>query len=113
MSSRKVSTALDYRSERGARAFFERWKDSLKWQRLEPYRKFAKLIESHWDGIASYCHPDNKVSLGLVKESTTKSGFYNDELMDIVTRTISSSKSLLHFFPPLPRNANINPHVSA
>ena len=37
----------DYRSERGARAFFERWKDSLKWQRLEPYRKFAKLIESH------------------------------------------------------------------
>ena len=26
----------DYRTERGARAFFERWKDSLKWQRLEP-----------------------------------------------------------------------------
>ena len=23
----------DYRTERGARAFFERWKDSLKWQR--------------------------------------------------------------------------------
>ena len=60
-----VCAVWDYRSERGARAFFERWKDSLKWQRLEPYRKFAKLIESHWDGIASYCHPDNKVSLGL------------------------------------------------
>ncbi|MCP4445334.1 MAG: transposase, partial [Myxococcales bacterium] len=28
----------DYRTERGARAFFERWKDSLKWQRLKPYR---------------------------------------------------------------------------
>ena len=24
------------------------------------------MIESHWDGIASYCHPENKVSLGLV-----------------------------------------------
>ena len=35
----------DYRTERGARAFFERWKDSLKWQRLAPYRKFAELIE--------------------------------------------------------------------
>ena len=35
----------DYRTERGARAFFERWKDSLKWQRLAPYRKFAELAE--------------------------------------------------------------------
>ena len=30
----------DYRTERGARAFFTRWKDSLKWQRLHPYQKF-------------------------------------------------------------------------
>lgn len=43
-----------------------RWKDSLKWQRPEPYRKFAKMVESHWVGIASCCHPENKVSLGLV-----------------------------------------------
>ena len=57
----------DYRTERGARAFFERWQDSLKWQRLQPYRRFAELIESHWDGIASYCHPEHKVSLGLVE----------------------------------------------
>ena len=34
----------------------------LKWQRLGPYRKFARMIEAHWDGIASYCHPENKVS---------------------------------------------------
>jgi transposase len=52
----------DYRTERGARAFFERWQDALKWQRLQPYQKFAQMIESHWDGIASYCHPDNKVN---------------------------------------------------
>ena len=34
-----------YRTEHGARAFFERWKQSLRWQRLEPYRKFAEMIE--------------------------------------------------------------------
>ena len=32
----------DYRTERGARAFFERWQDSLKWQRLQPYRKVCR-----------------------------------------------------------------------
>jgi transposase len=44
----------------------------LKWQRLEPYRKFAELIESHWEGIASYCHPEHKVSLGLVEGVNNK-----------------------------------------
>jgi hypothetical protein len=33
-----------YRTERGARAFFERWKQSLRWQRLEPYQKFVRMI---------------------------------------------------------------------
>jgi len=25
------------------------------------------MVEKHWDGIVSYCQPDNKVSLGLVE----------------------------------------------
>ena len=58
--------------ERGARIFFERWQDSLRWQRLEPYRKFAALIDSHWEGIASYCRPENRVSLGLVEGINNK-----------------------------------------
>jgi len=46
----------------------------LKRQRLEPYRRFAKLVEKHWDGIISTCHPGNKVSLGRVQEvSITRS----------------------------------------
>jgi transposase len=44
----------------------------LTWQRPGPYRRFAELIESHWEGIASYCHPDNKVSLGLVQGVNNK-----------------------------------------
>jgi hypothetical protein len=25
------------------------------------------MIERHWDGIAAYCKPENKVSLGFVE----------------------------------------------
>lgn len=61
-----------YRSEAWARKFFENWKASLKWQRLKPYEKFAKMIERHWDGIAAYCKPENKVSLGFVEGLNNK-----------------------------------------
>jgi transposase len=56
----------NYKTARGARAFFERWKEGLKWKRLKPFVKFAAMVDRHWDGIVSYCKPDNKVSLGLV-----------------------------------------------
>jgi transposase len=62
----------DYRTERGARRFFRNWRDALKGQRLEPYEKFAALIERHWRGIAAYCRPENKVALGFVEGFNTK-----------------------------------------
>lgn len=62
----------NYRSEMWARKFFDGWKQSLKWQRLKPYEDFAKLIERHWDGIAAYCDPENKVSLGFVEGLNNK-----------------------------------------
>ena len=62
----------DYEREGWARRFFENWKASLKWQRLEPYEKFARMIERYWDGIAAYCHPENKVSLGFVEGLNNK-----------------------------------------
>jgi len=43
-----------YRSEVWARKFFDNWKAQLRWQRLEPYEKFAEMIEKHWDGIAAF-----------------------------------------------------------
>jgi len=61
-----------YRREGWARRFFENWKAALKWQRLEPYEKFAALIERHWDGIAAYCQEENKVSLGFVEGFNNK-----------------------------------------
>ena len=62
----------DYQREGWARRFFENWKAALKWQRLKPYEKFAQLIERHWQGIAAYCRPENKVSLGFVEGLNNK-----------------------------------------
>ncbi|MGO8055925.1 transposase, partial [Rhizobium leguminosarum] len=39
-----------YETAGWARRFFDNWRDALKWQRLEPYEKFAAMIETHWDG---------------------------------------------------------------
>lgn len=62
----------DYEKEGWARKFFENWKTSLKWQRLAPYEAFAEMIERHWDGIAAYCKPENKVALGFVEGLNNK-----------------------------------------
>jgi transposase len=61
-----------YNREGWARRFFDNWCDSLKWQRLEPYEKFARMIDRHWEGIVSYCNPDNKVPLGFVEGQNNK-----------------------------------------
>ena len=37
-----------------------------------PIEKFAAISDRRLDGIASYCHPENKVSLGLVEELNNK-----------------------------------------
>lgn len=62
----------DYNREAWARKFFENWRASLKWQRLKPYQKFAEMIDRHWDGIAAYCKPENKVALGFVEGLNNK-----------------------------------------
>ncbi len=54
------------------RRFFDNWKAALRWQRLQPYVKFAAMIERHWDGIAAYARPENKVSLGFVESLNNK-----------------------------------------
>ena len=62
----------EYEREGWARRFFENWRTSLKWQRLAPYEKFAEMIDRHWEGIAAYCKPENKVPLGLVEGLNNK-----------------------------------------
>ncbi|PIU20304.1 MAG: hypothetical protein COT18_02980 [Elusimicrobia bacterium CG08_land_8_20_14_0_20_59_10] len=62
----------DYEKEGWARRFFDNWRESLKWQRLKPFEKFAAMIDKHWDGIVAYCRPENKVSLGFVEGLNNK-----------------------------------------
>jgi len=61
-----------YQQEGWALRFFNNWRDALKWQRLPSYEKFARMIERHWDGIAAYCQPENKVALGFVEGLNNK-----------------------------------------
>jgi transposase len=61
-----------YQTEGWARRFFDNWRASLKWQRLKPYEQFAEMIARHWEGIAAFCHPENKVALGFVEGLNNK-----------------------------------------
>jgi len=61
-----------YETAGWARRFFDQWCDSLKWQRLKPFEKFAAMIDAHWDGIASYCLVENQVRLGFVEGLNNK-----------------------------------------
>jgi transposase len=62
----------DYQSPAWARRFFDQWREALRWQRLQPFQKFAQMVEAHWDGIEAYCHEENKVPLGFVEGINNK-----------------------------------------
>jgi hypothetical protein len=79
----------DYNRVSWARRFFEHCKDALRWQRLEPCRKFAAMVEPHWDGIEVYCREENKVALGYVAGLNNRSEPSNAGLTAIVTRSTS------------------------
>lgn len=55
-----------------ARAFLDKWKSALRWQRLKSYEKFVRLVERHWDGIVAYCEDGANVPLGFVEGLNNK-----------------------------------------
>lgn len=95
----------DYETEGWARRFFERWRDALKWQRLGPYEDFAEMIERHWDGIASYCHPENKCSLGMVEGLNNKIKVLMRRAYGYRDEKYLKLKIIAAFLPPLSRGA--------
>jgi len=96
----------EYRSEAWARKFFENWRKALRWQRLEPFEKFAALIERHWEGIAAYCQPDNKVALGFVEGLNNKIRVIQRRCYGIRDEEYLRLKVLTSTLPPLPRDHN-------
>jgi transposase len=45
--------------------YLQQWIDQLRWQRLEPFEKLARMLLDHLDGILNYCR--TKVPLGVVE----------------------------------------------
>jgi len=41
-------------------------------QRSTGFSQLELVIERHWDGIAAYCKPENKVALGCVEDLNNK-----------------------------------------
>lgn len=91
----------DYEREAWARRFFENWRASLKWQRLEPYQRFADMIDRHWDGIAAYCKPENKVSLGFVEGLNNKIRVFQRRAYGLRDEEYLRLKVLTCMLPPL------------
>lgn len=92
-----------YRREPWARKFFDHWRASLKWQRLRPFEEFAELIERHWEGIAMYCRPENKVSLGFVEGLNNKIRVIQRRCYGLRDEDYLHLKILTSTLPPLPR----------
>jgi transposase len=81
----------------------------LQWQRLAPYQKFVKMIERRWDGIAAYCRPDNKVSLGLVEGLNNKIRIIQRSAYGYRDEDYLKLKIIASFLPPPPENARFHP----
>ena len=91
----------DYGREGWARRFFDNWRASLKWQRLGPYERFADMIDRHWDGIAAYCKPENKVSLGFVEGLNNKIRVFQRRAYGLRDHEYLRLKVLTCMLPPL------------
>jgi Transposase len=52
------------------------------------------MIDAHWDGIAAYCEPENKVPLGFVEGLNNKIRVIQRRAYGLVTRNTSGSKYL-------------------
>lgn len=101
-----------YTYKGAARRFWEHWKEQLKWSRLEPYKKFAKMVDSHIDGILAYC--DKKVPLGYIEGTNLKAkniirrayGYRDKEYMKL---KLIQGCSSIGIFRPYPYVIHYNP----
>jgi transposase len=90
-----------YTREGWARRSFENWRASLKWQRLKPFEQFAAMIERHWEGIAAYCQPENKVALGFVEGLNNKIRVIQRRAYGLRDEEYLRLKILTTMLPPL------------
>lgn len=101
-----------YTYKGAARGFWENWKEQLKWQRLQPYKEFARMVDVHLEGILAYC--DKKISLGYIEGTNLKArniirrayGYRDKEYMKL---KIVQGCSSIGVFKPFPYPLHHNP----
>ena len=55
----------NYRYEGAMLRYLQSWIDQLRWQRLKPFEKLARMLLDHIEGILNYCR--TQVPLGVVE----------------------------------------------
>lgn len=55
----------DYTYEGAMLRYLQSWIDQLRWQRLKPMQKLARMLLDHLEGILNYCR--TKIPLGVVE----------------------------------------------
>jgi transposase len=68
------------------------------------------MIERHWDGIAAYCKPDNKVSLGLVEGLNNKIRVIQRSAYGCRDEDYIRFRIIASYLAPLPENARLHLH---
>ena len=59
------------------------------------------MIDRHWDGIASYCKPENKVSLGFVEGLNNKIGVIQRRVYGLRDQEFLQLEVLICMLPAL------------
>jgi transposase len=54
-----------YRYEGAMLRYLQKWIDQLRWPRMRPFAKLAKMLLDHLNGILNYCRA--RVPLGVVE----------------------------------------------
>ena len=60
-----LSHLWNYTYEGAMLGYLQRWIDQLRWQRLKPMEKLARMLLDHLEGILNYCR--TKVPMGVME----------------------------------------------
>jgi len=99
-------TIWTIQTKKGFKRFWTNWKKNLRWQRLEPFVNFSRMIDKHMDGILSIFEREKPIKFGYIESLNTKikllirkhRGYKDMELLKMkIIQT--GSKSLKDYVP--------------
>jgi transposase len=65
LAKENLDQLWNYQYEGAMLRYLQQWIDNLRWQRLKPMEKLARMLLTHLDGILNYCK--TKVPMGMVE----------------------------------------------